>query len=67
MIKNVCVCDKCGKEITCPLVAFRIVCVRKDNRCNISDEKKSEFKEFCPSCFNDMLDEIGIQELKNME
>lgn len=66
MIKSICVCDKCGKQVG-ELFAFRIVCKTKDSYCNLGEERKSEYKEYCSSCFNELLDDLRMRELKGVD
>lgn len=59
MIKQICVCDKCGKEVE-ELLAFQIICKTKDSHCHLGEDIKTEYKEFCSSCFDNLLDSIGV-------
>lgn len=60
MIKKICVCDKCGKEID-ELIVFNIVYKTKDAECNLGEDEKTKYKEFCRSCFNDILDDLKMK------
>ena len=63
MIKHICVCDKCGKEVE-ELLAFQIICKTKDSQYHLGEDIKTEYKEYCSSCFNELLDDIGMRELE---
>lgn len=63
MIKKICVCDKCGKEVSDKLIVFNIVYKTKDADYNLGEDEKTEYKEFCRSCFNNMLDDLEMKKV----